>query len=90
MINENKENRTWADAVMITALANVLNVTLVLVRSDHDKPTIIKQPNAKAELYLGYEVGNHYQSLQGNSLTLKAEVDGMANEISKTKNPVKR
>lgn len=79
-INENMENRTWADAVMITALAETLNVTLVLVRSDHDKPNIIKQPDAKAVLYLGYEVGYHYQSLQGVSPTLKAEVDATKTE----------
>jgi len=74
-INKNVENRAWADNVMITALARTLNVTIVILRSDHAHPTIIKQQKPSATLYIGYEVGSHYQSLQGESRTLKAEID---------------
>lgn len=74
-IHKNIQNRTWADDVMITALSRALNVTIVILRSDHASPTIIKQQKPGAVLYIGYEVGSHYQSMQGQSNALKAEID---------------
>lgn len=82
-IAENVQNRAWADSVMIQALSRVLNMTIVIVRSDHEDPTIIKQmnpkPNEKVKnvpvLYIGFEVERHYQSLEGNSSELRARVD---------------
>lgn len=86
-INDNVQDRTWADNVMISALSRALNVSIVIVRSDHAAPTIFKQPKQKATLYIGYEVGLHYQSLIGKpritatpteSRTLKSLIDKTA------------
>ncbi len=59
LIQKNK----WADHQMILALSRALNVTLVIIRSDEADPEIFRRPNPVAILYLGYEVGQHYQSL---------------------------
>ncbi len=53
----------WADHIIIQALARVLNVTVVLIRSDAQEPNILRRKNSVGILYLGYEVGLHFQSL---------------------------
>lgn len=60
----NKSNRdgVWAEDVDITALGYALNVNFVFIRSDR-AVNIKKLSNAVCTLYMGYEVGRHYQSL---------------------------
>lgn len=76
---------TWADHVVILALSRVLNINIVLVRSDDADPIIIRQNNATNTIYLGYEVNHHYQLLSGISneslraLFEAAEVDDLGN-----------
>lgn len=53
----------WADHNIIQALARVLNVTIVLIRSDAQEPNASRRKNSVGILYLGYEVGLHFQSL---------------------------
>jgi cytochrome P450 len=53
----------WADHIIIQALSRVLNVTFVIIRSDSADPTIVRRNDSARTIYLGYEVGWHYQSL---------------------------
>jgi len=57
------QDRTWADHQIILALSRELNITIAIIRSDGGKPDIFKRANPVATIYLGYEVGQHYQSL---------------------------
>lgn len=64
-LNKLNKKGTWPDGLAIFALSRELNVNLVILRSDGKTlPQIIKRPDANAPtLYLGWEFGNHYQSL---------------------------
>jgi hypothetical protein len=53
----------WADHVIIQALSRALNVTFVLILSNSADPTIVRRNDSARTIYLGYEVGWHYQSL---------------------------
>jgi hypothetical protein len=53
----------WADNLIITAMVDYLQVTLVVVKGDGTVPHIIKSPNSTNTLYIGYEGNNHYVSL---------------------------
>lgn len=53
----------WADHVIISALCRALNLTAVIVNSDGSDPIIFRGKDSKTEIYLGYEVNRHYQSL---------------------------
>ena len=67
----------WADHLLIQALSRELNVNIVLLRSDQAEPTIIKQSDADRTLYLGYQVGWHFQSLSGEpSRALLEKIEG--------------
>ncbi len=65
-INKISRNGEWADHIVIQALSRALNISLFMIRDDGQAPTIIRQPNAFATVYLGYQVGIHYQSLSHN------------------------
>ncbi|MES2217134.1 MAG: hypothetical protein V4501_01850 [Pseudomonadota bacterium] len=53
----------WGDNIEIAALVRELNITLVLVEND-ERILIFKTNNSKPILYLGYERGLHFVSLQ--------------------------
>lgn len=57
------QDKTWGDHLTMLAISRELNINIVTIQSDGQTPTIIKQPNAKHTLFLGYEVDRHYQSL---------------------------
>jgi hypothetical protein len=57
----------WADHLIIQALSRALNITIVIIRSDAANPIIIRGNDSAKTIYLGYEVGWHYQSLVINS-----------------------
>jgi NTE family protein len=57
------ENKVWVEDIVITALCYALNINLICVRSDRAEPTIKRLKNSVCTLYLGYQVGLHYQSL---------------------------
>ena len=61
-IDKMSQNKQWADAIHLRALSRALNLSLVIVRSD-EKVTVLRREKPHAVLYLGYEVGVHYQSL---------------------------
>ena len=52
-----------ADHVAIIALSRILNITIVIIRSDGAEPNIFKRPNSKGIAYLGFEEELHYGSL---------------------------
>ncbi len=54
---------TWAEHMVLNALAHLLNVTIVVINSDNSDPIILKKPHAQGIIYLGYEVNAHYQLL---------------------------
>jgi hypothetical protein len=65
---KNLQSGTFADNQMIEALSSKLGVTFAIMRSDGTAPYIIKQPNSKETVYLGYDVtGVHYLSLVKNT-----------------------
>ena len=72
-IAQNVEQGTWADHLIISALSRALNITMVIIRSDGVAPTICEHPQAIATLYLGHEVGQHYQSLVENTALAKTK-----------------
>lgn len=59
----------WADELVLRAFANLLKLTIVLIRSDSNEPQVFQPHTGKSngEIYLGYEVGQHYVSLQRNA-----------------------
>jgi TPR repeat protein len=60
-----------ADSPQIVALSRALKITIVLVQNHNpENPVIIKQTEAKATVYLGYQYGIHYQSLVPDSKPL--------------------
>ena len=61
-IDKMSQNKQWADEIHLRALSRALNLSLVIVRSD-EKVTVLRREKPHAVLYLGYEVGVHYQSL---------------------------
>ena len=67
-------DREWADDFVISTLARALRITIVLINSDGNQPTIIAG-GEDATVYLGYQVGIHFQSLDGDpSAALSAMV----------------
>lgn len=58
---------TWADGVVIPALAGALNCVFIIVGSDCRNRVIVPRNATRTTpiLVLGYEVGIHYQSLLG-------------------------
>jgi hypothetical protein len=77
------EDRTWADHLIVQALGRVLNVTITVINSDGTKPIIFRRAKPTATLYLGYEVGNHYQSLIKNKEFVHTVKGNIAEEIQK-------
>lgn len=68
------QDRTWADGHIMQVLANVLGITLVLLNSDGNRETIIREGD-EGEVYLAYHVGVHFESLTGvPSLALRERV----------------
>jgi hypothetical protein len=63
-IDKIAEPGEWADHPIILACAYILNINIAIIRSDGADPTIIRLPQATHTIYLGYEVGLHYQSLE--------------------------
>ena len=57
-------DRSWADGIVIPVLAKALGITIVLINSDGNKPTVIDGGNSRT-VYLGYQVGVHFQSAIG-------------------------
>ena len=55
------QDNVWADEMMTAILCRVLGITVVLLNSDGDEPTIIHGGD-KGTIYLGYEVQRHFQS----------------------------
>jgi hypothetical protein len=53
----------WGDHFEIAALVRELNITLVLIQNNGDVH-VFKTLNTKPILYLGYEIGHHFQSLR--------------------------
>jgi hypothetical protein len=65
---------TWANNVVITALARALDLTIIIINSDGSMP-IIENPGSSNIIYLGYEIERHYQSLLVENQNLfKSEV----------------
>lgn len=66
-IEDNIHEGQWADHAMILAIAREFDINIAIVRSDDAEPTIIRtNPDLGKTIYLGYEVGLHYQSTKGN------------------------
>jgi ankyrin repeat protein len=63
-IDKISQSGEWADHPLIIACAYVLNINILILRSDGADPIIIKLPKATDTICLGYEVGLHYQSLE--------------------------
>ena len=74
----------WADNIIILALSRALNLTLVIIRSDRAAPTIIRQPNSIPIIYLGYQVGVHYQSLVVDETSHNSDKKNINNFIENT------
>ncbi len=66
-INSLLRRDEWADHVVIQALSRALSVTIVIIRSDGQKPNIFRSADGVPILCLGYEVGLHYQFLRPGS-----------------------
>ncbi len=67
---------TWAENVVLNALAHIFDVKIVVINSDNSPPIILKKPHARGIIYLGYEVNSHYQSLDRDlSLVPKKMLD---------------
>lgn len=76
----------WADQVVIQAASRVLKINIAIIRSDGQDPFIIKQAEPFATVYLGYEVGLHYQALQvanpaNANINIQQYIDGTANDL---------
>jgi hypothetical protein len=67
----------WADQILIQALSRALKVTFIMIRSDGSSPTILKREGAVLTLYLGYEVGMHYQSLHRTAYFKEAKIKNL-------------
>lgn len=70
-IEENLESGVWADQPIIAAMSRALNINIVIIRSDGAPPNILMQHFPQTTIYLGYEVGLHYQSLIENNALLR-------------------
>ena len=70
-ISSMSKDGEWVDHRMIVACSRAFNINVVIVRSDNRCPTITKRSNWRnvPSIYLGYEVGVHYQSLISNTNT---------------------
>ncbi len=65
----------WASHHEIYALANSLQLSLVIVRSDHSI-TVFRHPHSQATVYLAFTPEIHYQSLVKNhELSAKADIE---------------
>jgi hypothetical protein len=58
------QDTVWADAIMTSVLCRVLNITIVLLNSDGNAPSILHGGD-RGTIYLGYEVQRHFQSTKG-------------------------
>lgn len=63
-ISDMSIDRSWADGVVIPVIAKALGITIILVNSDGNKPTVI-DGGSERTVYLGYQVGVHFQSTTG-------------------------
>lgn len=64
----------WADNIMIQAISRALNLNIIIIQSDGSMPTIIRRKEPDYSIFLGYEVGLHYQSLKLLSNTLHQDL----------------
>lgn len=63
-IERMRKNNEWVDHLIITALSEALQIKIIIIRSDGAEPHIIGEEHDNARtVYLGYQVGLHYQSL---------------------------
>ncbi len=79
--DENSTSGAWADHPIIVALAEALNITIVIIRSDEDTHKINEEPNQNV-INLGYEVGVHYYSLREVNLISFSEGEGSVPDSS--------
>ncbi|CAF1229096.1 unnamed protein product [Adineta ricciae] len=64
-IDDNKDLYTeMNDEQQYRATSSVLNVSIIIYRSDYGGPHVYKHENASVECFLGYEVDSYYVSLQ--------------------------
>jgi len=63
-ITDMTRDRSWADGIVIPVIAKALGITIVLINSDGNKPTVI-DGGSERTVYLGYQVGVHFQSTTG-------------------------
>lgn len=65
LIAKISKDQSWCDDFTISTLASRLDVTLVLIYSDGREPHVINAGKDNV-VYLGYEMGLHFQSLTGD------------------------
>lgn len=91
-IIKNSQNGEWADHIIIQALSRALNLSIIIIQGDDKKPPrIFRRAEPETTIYLGYEVGWHYQSLNRDTsliaeinieeLIMKTEVDSFAEQF---------
>jgi hypothetical protein len=54
----------WADELHIVAVTRALNISIVIIRSDKAESNFYLRSSSNTTIYLGYEVGLHYQTLE--------------------------
>jgi hypothetical protein len=62
------KDRVWAEDIVVVALVEKLDCILVVIRHNRAEPTVLfpQRPTVATRIVtVGYEVGVHYQSLQG-------------------------
>lgn len=62
-----KKKNEWADHIFVQALSRILKINIFIVQSNGQQPIILRRANARITIYLGFEVGVHYQSLYPRS-----------------------
>ena len=78
-------DRAWADGVIIDIIAAALDICIVLINSDNNPPTFINRDSTRV-VYLGYQVGVHFQSLRGEPNQLIAQgLNLQQNDVSHSK-----
>ena len=65
LIDGASEDGAWADGVIIPTIARALGITIVLVNSTAVNQTTVIDGGRGGVIYLGYQVGIHFQSLHG-------------------------
>lgn len=63
-IEKMMQDKTWAEDIIIEALAADLGVELILVNNHHALPTSVNRGAAHGILYLAYHEGTHFDSLR--------------------------